>query len=260
MKSHLPEEITQLIQADMPWEQVNIGESGDSCFKVTLKNGNKAFLKTHANNDNYFTHEIAAALWLNQHITAAEVLADGTQGPFSYLLTSALPGKDLSAWVSELSNLEVVNICATAMRQLHLIPYENCPLDQKLQVKIPWAKQRLHDGLVDLEDFDDSRKGWSLERLLVELDKNIPKSEDLVVTHGDFSLPNLIVERSSFSGFIDLGRAGVADRHQDLAICFNSLERNLGDSFQTEFLESYGLITKLDEEKLEFYKLLDEFF
>lgn len=81
---------------------------------------------------------------------------------------------------------------------------------------------------------------------------------DAVVTHGDFSLDNLIVGNDEIVGCIDVGRVGIADRYHDLAILWNCLGE-FGSSLQERFLEKYGIVD-VDQRKLQFHLLLDELF
>ena len=100
--------------------------------------------------------------------------------------------------------------------------------------------------------------GRSALDLLSELEATRPGSEDLVVTHGDFCLPNVILRSGAVAGFIDVGRAGVADRHQDFACAARSIAYNYGEQFVAPFFEAYGMAP--DPARIAFYQLLDEFF
>lgn len=111
-------------------------------------------------------------------------------------------------------------------------------------------------GLVDESDFDTVRSAADLYQ---ELLATRPDQEDQVFTHGDYCLPNVLVGNGRVTGFIDLGRAGVADRYQDPALCTRSLTYNFGPGWDARFLAHYGL-PQPDEAKLTFYRLLDEFF
>ncbi|GAA3333918.1 hypothetical protein GCM10020331_099850 [Ectobacillus funiculus] len=77
-----------------------------------------------------------------------------------------------------------------------------------------------------------------------------PTNEDLVFTHGDYCLPNIIINEGKVSGFYRLGgRAGISDRYQDLALVIRSIAYNFWrESHSPFFLKTYG-VTGLDELK-----------
>lgn len=59
--------------------------------------------------------------------------------------------------------------------------------------------------------------------------------------HGDFCLPNVILDDWKFSSFIDVGLAGIGDKHIDIYWALWSLEHNLKtDKYSELFLELYG--------------------
>jgi len=65
------------------------------------------------------------------------------------------------------------------------------------------------------------------------------KSDTLL--HGDYCLPNIMLNNWTFTGFIDLGGAGVGDRHIDLFWGVWSLFFNLKtDAYRDRFLDAYG--------------------
>ena len=70
-----------------------------------------------------------------------------------------------------------------------------------------------------------------------------------------------------FSGLIDLGGTGVADKYQDIALCYRSLKHNFDGSYGGEVREEFNpdlLFEKLgiepDWDKIRYYLLLDELF
>jgi aminoglycoside phosphotransferase len=87
-----------------------------------------------------------------------------------------------------------------------------------------------------------------------------PSDERLVVTHGDASLPNFVWSPSNGVGLIDLGRFGLADPYQDLALFLRSARRNHPDiDAEALMLERYPLAA-IDADRCAFYRLLDELF
>ena len=59
--------------------------------------------------------------------------------------------------------------------------------------------------------------------------------------HGDFCLPNILLKDGEFSSFIDVGAAGMGDRHLDIYWVLWSLNYNLQtDKYTDLFLDLYG--------------------
>lgn len=59
--------------------------------------------------------------------------------------------------------------------------------------------------------------------------------------HGDFCLPNILLKDGKFSSFIDVGAAGMGDRHLDIYWVLWSLNYNLQtDKYTDLFLDLYG--------------------
>ncbi|MEZ5708978.1 MAG: APH(3') family aminoglycoside O-phosphotransferase [Blastomonas sp.] len=173
----------------------------------------------------------------------------------NWLLTCGLPGRSLDR-NPELRPVEIVRIMAEAMLRLHTVDIAACPFDHRLETRIAYARQRMLAGQVDVSDFDEERTGRNVEELYRELEEMKPLTEDLVFTHGDFCNDNLIAEEGRFTGFVDCGRAGVADRYQALA--WRTIARNLGEECTAMFFRLYGIVP--DERRLRFFCLLDEFF
>ena len=103
----------------------------------------------------------------------------------------------------------------------------------------------------------------SPEALLAWLKANRPP-ETLVLSHGDFCLPNILADEKGIVGFLDLGQAGCADRWRDLDQGLWSMWANTTGLFggkarpfeRNTFFSALNL--PLDEEKLRYYSLLSE--
>ena len=68
-----------------------------------------------------------------------------------------------------------------------------------------------------------------------------PEEEEAVLIHGDYCLPNVLLDNWQFSGFIDLGGGGIGDRHTDLYWgCWSLLYNLKEDKWCSRFLDAYG--------------------
>jgi len=152
----------------------------------------------------------------------------------------------------------VVDALAAFLRRLHAIPVAECPFDDALEPRLAQARARIDAGEVDEADFDEERLGQTAEQVWTDLQAMLPLDFDRVVTHGDFTLDNLLIDGGEVVGCIDVGRAGIADRYQDLALLWNCLGE-FGEAQQARLFAQYG-IDQPDPQRLAFHLLLDELF
>lgn len=248
-----PEEVRRLIK-DASVAEVTTGKSGDGVFRLTGQEGVRFFKISSMRGYSDLKEEFETLTWLGY-----QRFAYAPQHPrlFStpshdFLMMDAITGTALN---TNLHSDPVVVGCATMLRQLHDTPKDDCPHRRDLAGKIHVARQRSKAGRIDVDDFDDERTGWSAQMVLDEILRTMPTSEDVVFTHGDFSPANIIFLGQNPSGLVDWGRAGLADRYQDLALFC----RSLSERQRTLFLTAYG-IEAPDHQRLRFYALLDELF
>jgi kanamycin kinase len=76
----------------------------------------------------------------------------------------------------------------------------------------------------------------------------------VVLCHGDYCFPNVLIDDGAVTGYLDLGELGVADRWLDIAVATWSCDWNVGPGWQDLFLDTYGI--ERDDDKIEFYRLL----
>jgi len=206
-------------------------------------------------------------VWLSGHgIPVPEVVGAGEHDDESWLITTAVVGRSAASPWPEEQRGGVVDALAGVARVLHSLPVTDCPFDRSLAVTVPNARRAAANGLVDLDDLDDDREGWTVPRLLAQLEGTRPDTEELVVCHGDLCLPNVILDPDTLAvtGLIDVGRLGTADRYSDLALATRSLSSislnpQFGEPYADRFLARYGG-PAIDVQRLRFYRLLDEFF
>lgn len=240
------------------WETQTIGCSEAAVFRLEAGAKPALFVKTEPTGTfAELRDEIDRLQWLSgTGIPCPRVLGDLRVSGRDWLLMTAVPGTDLAS--SSLDPKQIVEIAAYAVRALHRLDIIRCPFDQRLDGKVALALARMEAGLVDQEEFDEQNRGQPAAVLAERLAARRPRHEDLVVAHGDACLPNIMAENGRFTGFIDCGRLGVADRHQDLALATRSIASDLGEAWVGPFLDSYGMA--MDPERASFYRLLDEFF
>lgn len=206
--------------------------------------------------------------WLEGKLPIPKVLFFGEENGLGFMLSSRITGEMACSDSLMSSPKKLISSLAEAITLLWSVDISSCPVKADLDQKLASARKTVELGLADTENAEPEtygRGGFSSpEALLLWLEANRPE-EDLVFSHGDLCLPNIMFDGKGLSGFIDMGRGGICDRWNDIAICHRSLTDNyVGkyasksyDGFDPEMLLS-ALEIPRDNEKLIYYKLLDE--
>jgi aminoglycoside phosphotransferase len=259
----LPDELKQIIGKRRIRPNM-VGMSGHYVYHLIDKTGKpNQYLKiAHASHPEKLSREKDVLKWLSGKLAVPNVIYYKERDDYQYLLLSEIKGEGShhNSFQSEIT--KVVNLFARGMNRIHKVRIDDCPFDRRLKVVVKEAEKRVKLGLVEEDEFLDEYIGMSAGQLfdmLISRSSSISDKENIVFTHGDYCLPNVIIDGERISGFIDWGRAGIADPYQDIALAIRSLKFNWGESYVDDMLRSYG-IEKPDWDKLEFYIMLDEFF
>lgn len=241
-------------------ERLDHGMSGDLVFRIDAPLA--AFAKVAAPDRRIsrqeMARETAVLAWLGGRCGAPRLVWSGDIEGRPALLMERLAGTPLHALAGDESRAGAV-AAIRAMAALHALPIGDCPFDERLESKLAEARLRIALGEVTGADFDPDNLGRTVADVWADLERLRPADEDLVVTHGDASWPNFIVDGDA-AGLIDLGRAGVADRYVDLALFVRSGRRNAPHLDVPALVAEHYPLARLDPAKLEFYRILDELF
>jgi aminoglycoside phosphotransferase len=244
--------------AGYTWNEVTIGKSSAKTYCLQRRHHPAIFLKVDQKwPRGELLEEKKVLNWLSGKLPVATVLLFDEDDNNDYLLISEIPGVNAANTVSSMENAELVTLLAKGLRMVHGVPVDDCPFERNLDRMIEFAGFNVKHKLVHEWDFADTRRGKTGEELYKELLLLRPQDEDLVFTHGDYCLPNIIIQQHEIGGFIDLHRAGIADRYQDIALAIRSIRYNIGPGYEQVLLRECG-ITEPDVDKIEYYMLLDE--
>jgi aminoglycoside phosphotransferase len=254
---HVPAAIRPFVEGSS-CDPVGIGKSAASVFRLRTPVGT-LFLKICATSeDGGLDAEAERLRWLAGRLAVPNVVSFAKDDEREYLLVTGLRGVNGVEAGRERPE-DVTSGLAQALKSLHAQPVAGCPFDQTVVTQIARARRRVASGFVDEADFDEERIGRTAPELLAEIEVYRRNNEACALTHGDPCLDNVMFDDGRVAGFVDCGRAGVADPYQDLALAARSIGSHLGREWISVFFRQYGLPTP-DERKLAFYRLLDEFF
>src|SRR5262245_29137308 len=200
--------------------------------------------------------ESARTQWASLFLPVPIVLDAGSDDGVDWLLTDALAGTDATRHPLLTEPERIVPILARGLADFHArAPVDQCPFEFRAGLAIAHARERVRLGIATANDLHPEHEHLSVDDALAELERLRPASEDLVVCHGDYCFPNILLDDSgAVTGYVDLGELGIADRWWDLATGAWSTTWNVGPGWEDLFYEAYGV--ERDDDRIAFYRLL----
>ncbi len=260
MKSHLPKAIQQFI-GHHKLHKNKVGQSPADVYSFKKKS-EIFYLKI---TDNVYAHTTYSALreakildWLQGKLAVPELILMEADPKREYMITKSIEAKPI-AKIKAPNEQYLMGIYQEVLRQLQQIDISNCPFHADRQVRVTESHFFIEHGLLDELDLDEVDLNlWqdfkTQKQLLQYLEQqNFP--EDLVFSHGDITDTNIFLDKNEQIYFLDLGRAGIADRFVDIAFVERCLREDCSDQTAQKFIES---LENDDPFKRDFFLKLDE--
>ena len=171
----------------------------------------------------------------------AEVLYYGTDMGKDWLLTSRVRGEDCTLREHLDEPERLCDLLSSALRELHESDSAGCPVQNRNEGYFATVDSGYRRGVFDGSyllpaiSAMNAREAYALTAELRGRFKND------ALLHGDYCLPNVMLDGWRVSGFIDLGNGGIGDRHIDMFWGAWTLNFNLKtDKYRDRFFDGYG--------------------
>ena len=238
--------------------EINIGCSSSQVVRIE-KNDNVYYLKISSLGE--LTSEYEKLNWLAGKVKVPEIVLYETKDGVEYLITKAVLGEMVcSDFYLDKDNWKLgIPVIIEAFKELFEVDIKDCPFNVSLDYKLALVKNNIDNNLLDPNNISDEviEKFKTPENIYQYLLDN-RFEEDICFSHGDISLPNIFAYNNKFSGFIDVGECGIADRWFDLAIATRTIKRNYGEEAVDAFFEQLGV--EKDINKINYYLLMMELY
>ena len=158
-----------------------------------------------------------------------------------WLLTARVVGEDCTYPLYLEDPKRLCDLLAVKLRELHETEHDGCPVRDRMSEYLATVACNYQKGLFDASYLPESMRSMTADDAysLVMQGRALFKGDSLL--HGDYCLPNIMLDDWRFSGFIDLGSGGVGDRHVDLFWGVWTLAFNLKTpQYGSRFLDAYG--------------------
>lgn len=203
-----------------------------------LDKGPGYFLKTAPKGT--LAKEAALTAYFHSKGLAAEVSAYESFEA-DWMLTRRVPGEDCLDNLYLADPKRLCDTTAQLLRQLHETDFTDCPVPNRTADYLATARHNYENQVYNTSLFPDNWGYASAEEAWAEVEQNGKYLRSDTLLHGDYCLPNIMLQDWQLRAFIDLGNGGVGDRHIDLFWGMWSLQFNLKtDAYRNRFLDAYG--------------------
>lgn len=197
--------------------------------------------------------EHQALISLQGHIPVPRVIRYIETRKKSYLLMERISGKPLFQWPMEMA----IEVACQGLKWLwrveiaHPVFSHQAHALETIKNNIPFYQ--------DHWDNDTLKQRFKTPKSLYDyLEANYPDQAPIVLSHGDYYLPNILFDGKKITGMIDFGYMGYFPKERDVSALIKSLVYNYG--FQSDYLErietTLGMHFK--PEWLAYFTLYDE--
>lgn len=188
------------------------------------------------------------------------VLDYRTEGDDDFLVTVRAEGEDCTHPDHLAKEERLCDLLSATLRTLHDTPALDCPVPDHTAMYLQTAKQNAAAGMFDatyLASDDLRRTVRSAADAYAIVARESKHLENDALLHGDYCLPNVMLDNWRVSALIDLDHAGMGDRHVDLYWGAWTLCYNLGhDRLRDRFYDGYGR-ELIEPQKIELISIIE---
>lgn len=228
-------------------KELKLGRSDTKVFKTKLKsNYQEVILKIqYTENKNNLKEEYERLKWIEGKLNTPKAYYYNEKDNIKYLIMEYKKGAPSFKFD------DIGYQLGKALKQIHQVNIENCPFNKYS------PEQLLSNFLAKLDsiypEIQDNYKDETKETVIEFMKENIPT--DKVLTHGDYSMPNILINAGEIS-FIDLGELGISTKYLDIYYLMKSLKINKKEEIFEEFLKGYG-IDKINNNYIKWMDLIN---
>jgi kanamycin kinase/aminoglycoside 3'-phosphotransferase-3 len=214
--------------------------------------------------------------WLSGKLPVPEIKYFGEYDGQCYLLMTALKGYAAGTYdkVHE-PHENTIKLLADGLKMIQSVDISDCPFAVSHDVKFKHAVHNIGDKFDNKLGFiENAREYWFEDKyfetpaklhnwLLKNKLQSSQKQEEICFSHGDYGLPNIVIDGDNLTGIIDMSEGGISYKWHDIAICVRSIgyhSRTVDERNKlTELFFKYLGVTP-DREKINYYIWLHRMF
>lgn len=225
----------------------NVGHSSVDVYEVKTSKGNNAILKIQRlSTRNDLSEEFKRIDWLQNKFRVPKIYYYNEQNDKKYLLMEKIEG------VAAHKYDNFAYLIGKKLKEFHCIDINDCVFKQNNVENL--MKNALDNIDVIYSQIKDE-SNMTKEQLIEFIKNNVPA--DKVLVHGDYSLPNILINEKGEVGVIDLGDVSISSKYFDFYYLIKSLKRNKKEEKLDELLKGYG-IDKLDDNYMKWIEIVDK--